>query len=173
MKPRLLLVASIVLCIASHNAFAESDNLSDWYAAPIVSLSINDTHRENRFGVAGGLTLGKKLSDRWNIELGGQYADFGAHDNQTSIALDGLYFFKRSDMFSPYATAGMGWVYEGPLPNHNHNVDLMLRGGLGFMTNVTKNVDFRMDARYQWHGSTHGSPGLGDCLISAGINLHF
>lgn len=169
---RLLLVC-IVSAVSAHSAFAQSATEKTWYVAPMASLTINDSARTHSTGVAGGGALGKILSDHWNVELSGQYAAFGDKDNQANITLDGLYFFKRNKVFSPFITAGVGGVHEGPLPTEGRNRDLLLRGGVGFTTSLSQNVDFRMDARYQWHGSTGGAPNLGDCFVSAGLNIYF
>lgn len=172
---RVCLVAGVAAAsaVSAQSVFAQSVAEKTWYVAPTVSLTINDSARVRNEGVAGGIALGKILSDHWNVELAGQYAAFGALDNQASIVLDGLYFIHRNKTFSPFITAGVGGVHEGPLPNQGNNQDLLLRGGVGFTTSVSRNVDFRMDARYQWHGSTGGAPNLGDVFVSAGLNIYF
>lgn len=168
-----LAMASFLWGVTAHAAFAQDTVDKSWYVAPTVSLTVNDGDRAKSTGVAGGAALGKVLNENWNVELAGQYVDFGAQDNQASIVLDALYFLKRNERFSPYITMGIGGVHEGPLPNDGRNQDLLLRGGVGFTTSLNKYIDFRMDARYQWHGSTGGAPNLGDCFISAGLNIYF
>ncbi|QGZ65920.1 outer membrane beta-barrel protein [Paraburkholderia acidisoli] len=172
---RSFLVAGVMAAsaVSASSAFAQSAADKTWYVAPTVSLTINDSARTRSEGVAGGGAVGKILSDHWNVELAGQYAAFGDKDNQASITLDGLYFIKRNKTFSPFITAGVGGVHEGPLPVEGRNRDLLLRGGVGFTTSVSSNIDFRMDARYQWHGSTGGAPNLGDVFVSAGLNIYF
>lgn len=174
MKTKKLLSVAIALCAIATGASSQTVN-TGWYAAPTFNFVIDSPHREDHVGWATGLAIGKVLSERWNIELAGQYSDFGANDNQTSVGLDALYFLNRNRVFSPYASLGLGYVYEGDLPTHDRdkNSRLMLRGGLGFLTQVSKNIDFRMDARYQWHGAKSGAPSLGDWLLSAGINYYF
>jgi OmpA-OmpF porin, OOP family len=173
MKIIRLIVAGIIIAETGSTAFAQTGVINDWYVAPIASFSINSPHRAKDHGAAGAVALGKVLNESWNVELSGQYVDFGANDHQASIGLDALYFIKRNRKFSPYITLGLGGVYEGPLPNDSKNQYLMLRGGIGFTTNITRNIDFRMDARYQWHGSTAGAPNLGDYFISGGLNIYF
>ncbi|MFC4706830.1 outer membrane beta-barrel protein [Paraburkholderia caffeinitolerans] len=173
MKIMHLAIATFVSVATAYPAFAKDAIDNDWYIAPTFSFTINDSNRAKSTGVAGGAALGKVLNENWNIELAGQYVDFGAEDNQASIVLDALYFLKRNKSFSPYVTLGIGGVHEGPLPNDGRNQDLLLRGGVGFTTSLNKYIDFRMDARYQWHGSTGGAPNLGDCFISAGLNIYF
>jgi len=173
MKTIRLVVAGIIFGAIGGTASAQVDIVHNWYVAPIVSLAVNSPHRVEHYGVAGGGAVGKVLSESWNVELNGQYVDFGAHDRQTSIGLDALYFIKRNRIFSPFVTLGAGGVYEGRAPNDNKNKWLMLRGGAGFTVGVTRNIDFRMDARYQWHGSKDGAPSLGDYLISSGLNIYF
>jgi hypothetical protein len=174
MKKSKLALVSIVLSTIAATASAQNV-ASTWYVAPTVSAVITSPHREDRVGSAVGMTVGKVLTDRWNVELGSQYSMFGAHDNQLNVGVDSLFFFQRNPLFSPFATLGLGYVYEGPLPDEGHGTyeRLMLRGGLGFTTNITKNVDFRMDARYQWHGGRSGASGLGDWFISTGLNFYF
>ncbi|CAN0627955.1 OMP_b-brl domain-containing protein [Burkholderia multivorans] len=173
MKTIRLVVAGIIFGAMGGTASAQVDIVNSWYVAPIVSLTINSPHRADHYGVAGGGVLGKVLSESWNVELGGQFVDFGAHDKQASIGVDALYFIKRNRKFSPYVTLGAGGVYEGREPNNNRNQWLMLRGGVGFTAGITRSMDFRMDARYQWHGSTAGAPNLGDYFISSGLNIYF
>lgn len=173
MKSMRLFLACMVSALSAHCAFAQSVADKTWYVAPTVSLTINDSARTDSTGVAGGVALGKVLSDHWNVELAGQFVSFGDQDHQASLVLDGLYFLKRNKTFSPFITLGVGGVHEGPLPNDGQNRDLLLRGGVGFTTSLSRNVDFRMDARYQWHGSTGGAPDLGDYFVSAGLNIYF
>ncbi len=174
MKTAKLLFPAIIFGAVSTAAFSQTVNPS-WYVAPNFSFVIDSPHREANVGWATELALGKVLSDRWNVELGGQFADFGENDKQANVGLDALFFFSRNPYFSPYATFGLGYVYEGSSPavDNGKDEDLMVRGGLGFTTKISKNVDFRMDARYQWHGAKSEAPSLGDWFISAGVNVYF
>lgn len=173
MKIKKLIVAGIIFGAVGNTASAQVNIINDWYVAPLVSFTVNSSHRAKDYGVAGAGALGKVLSEKWNIELSGQYVDFGAHDNQASIGIDALYFIERNKKFSPFITLGLGGVDEGSMPNNDKNQRLMLRGGVGFTVNVIRNVDFRMDAKYQWHGSTAGAPNLGDFFITSGLYIYF
>ena len=149
---------------------------TDWYIAPTVGLTLNDRDRVKNTGGAAGLMLGKVLNDKWNVEVGGQYLSFdGKNDEQGNIGVDGLYFFNRNPSFAPYAVLGLAWAREGHTGS-NRNDNLMARAGLGFTKQLTNNIDFRTDARYQRHNNRAGALGggnLSDWVISAGLNIKF
>ncbi|CAM3333125.1 hypothetical protein [Polaromonas hydrogenivorans] len=70
--------------------------------------------------------------------------------------------------------AGLGYVREGrSFGNTEANDNLLVKAGLGFTKQLSKNVDFRTDARYQWHTNKTGAHNLGDWVISAGLNIYF
>jgi OmpA-OmpF porin, OOP family len=115
MKIEKVIFPVIILGAISTVAYSQTVN-SSWYAAPNFSFVIDSPHREDSVGWATGLALGKVLNDRWNVELGGQFSDFGSNDKQANVGLDALYFFNRNPYFSPYATFGLGYVYEGSSP---------------------------------------------------------
>jgi hypothetical protein len=174
MKEKKHIFAALIVGATATTAFSQTVD-SSWYVVPNVNFVIDSPHREAGVGWATELALGKVLNDRWSIELGGQFVDFGAGDKQANVGLDALYFFDPNPYFSPFATLGSGYVYEGSSPAQDRNKDeeLMLRGGLGFTTKISKNIDFRMDGRYQWHGARSGAPSLSDWFIAAGVNVYF
>jgi OOP family OmpA-OmpF porin len=166
------LAAAVILGLTGTAALAQAVN-TDWYIAPTVSYTINDNSRVKNHGWGTGLVLGKVLDDRWNVEAGGQYMQFdGKNDEQGSLSGDALYFFNRNPDFAPYATFGLGFVREG-YSDTNHNDNLLAKAGLGFTRQLSKNVDFRADARYQTHANKAGPKRLGDWVMSVGLNYHF
>ncbi len=166
------LAAVFVFAASGTSAYAQSVD-RDWYAGPTASYTINDRDRTENDGWAVGVVAGKVLDDHWNVELSGQYADFGAKDDQATLVVDALYFLARTHSFSPYVTLGLGDVYEGGLPVHSSFNNLLLRGGVGFTKAITDNVDLRVDTRYQWHENVSGTPPYGDWFFSVGANYHF
>lgn len=166
------LAAGLVLGLAGTAAFAQATH-TDWYIAPTAGIVLNDSHRNKSTGGAAGLAIGKVLNDKWNVELGGQYLRLdGKNDEQGNIGVDGLYFFNRNPGFAPYAIGGLAFVREG-FSDSNRNDNLMAKVGLGFTKQLTKNIDFRTDARYQWHSNKAASHNLGDWVFSAGLNIAF
>lgn len=166
------LAAALVLGLTGTAAFAQATH-SGWYVAPTASVVINDSDRAKSTGGGLGLAVGKMLNEKWNVEVGGQYLQLdGKNDEQGNIGVDGLYFFNRNPDFAPYAVAGLAYAREG-YSDANKNNNLMARAGLGFTKQLTKNVDFRADARYQWHGNKAGNNNLGDWIVSAGLNIAF
>jgi OOP family OmpA-OmpF porin len=166
------LAAALVLGLTGTAAFAQATH-SGWYVAPTASVVINDNDRAKSTGGGVGLAVGKMLNEKWNVEVGGQYLQLdGKNDEQGNIGVDGLYFFNRNPDFAPYAVAGLAYAREG-FSDANRNDNLMARAGLGFTKQLTKNIDFRTDVRYQWHSNKAGSGNLGDWIVSAGLNIAF
>lgn len=166
------LAAAVIFGLTGTAALAQAVN-TDWYIAPTVSYSINDDSRVKNHGWGTGLVLGKVLDNRWNVEAGVQYMQFdGKNDEQGSLSVDALYFFNRNPDFAPYATFGLGFVREG-YSDTNHNDNLLAKAGLGFTRQLSENVDFRADARYQTHANKAGPKRLGDWVMSVGLNYHF
>lgn len=168
------LVTTLVLGLTGTAAFAQSAN-TGWYVAPTAGVVLNDSDRNKNTGGAVGLAIGKVLNEKWNVEFGGQYLRLdGKDDEQANIGVDGLYFFNRNPNFAPYAVAGLGYVREArAFGNTSANDNLLVKAGLGFTRQLSKNVDFRTDARYQWHTNKTGAHNLGDWVISAGLNIYF
>ncbi|ABM36372.1 outer membrane beta-barrel protein [Polaromonas naphthalenivorans] len=168
-----LFATAAVLCLTGTAAFAQATHDGRWYIAPTVGVVINDNQRQKDTGGAVGLAVGKALNEKWNVEFGSQYIKHNSNDKQASLGVDGLYFFNRNPDFAPYAVVGLGWVREGSnFGGHNDNA--LLKAGLGFTKQLTDNIDFRTDARYQVHGNkgnSGGSGNLGDWVISAGLNI--
>ncbi len=168
------LVTAIALGLSGTAAFAQAAN-TGWYIAPTVGVTLNDSDRNKNTGGAVGLAIGKVLNEKWNVEFGGQYLRLdGKNDEQANIGVDGLYFFNRNPDFAPYAVAGLGYVREArAFGNTQANDNLLVKAGLGFTKKLSRNVDFRTDARYQWHTNKTGVNNLGDWVISAGLNIYF
>ncbi len=173
------LAAVIVLGLTGTTTFAEEAN-TGWYLAPTAGITLNDSVRTKNTGGAVGLAIGKVLNEKWSVELGGQYLRLaGKPDEQGNIGVDGLYFFNRNPDFAPYAVAGLGYAREERASgNTPANDNLLVKAGLGFTKKMSRNVDFRTDARYQWHTNKNGvahhlGNNLGDWVISAGLNIYF
>lgn len=165
-------VAAVVLGLTGTAAFAQATH-SGWYVAPTASVVINDNDRAKSTGAGLGLAVGKMLNEKWNVEVGGQYLQLdGKNAEQANIGVDGLYFFNRNPNFAPYALAGLAYAREKD-SEFNNNDNLMARVGLGFTKQLTRNVDFRSDVRYQYHGDKARSGSLGDWIVSAGLNIAF
>jgi hypothetical protein len=107
------------------------------------------------------------------VEPGSQYLQLdGKNDEQANIGVDGLYFFNRNPDFAPCALAGLTYAAERYFDTDKNN-NLMVRVGLGFTKQLTRNVDFRSDLRYQYPSNKAGSGSLGDWIVSDGLNIAF
>lgn len=143
---------------------------SRWYVAPTVSYVHADDDRREDNGAGVGLAFGKALNEQWNMELGGRYLRIDSHDKLASFGFDGLRFLNRNPSFAPYAVVGVGYARD------THDNNLMFNAGIGFLKQISENIDLRADARYHWHTNEKdafdGSP-LGDWLVSVGVNVPF
>lgn len=163
------LIALLSLGLAGVSMQAQAAN--DWYVSPFVSYSLNDSQRAKDDGWGVGIALGKTLSTAWNVELNGRYLRLdGKKDELGVVGVDALRFLDRST-FAPYVVMGIGYAKEG-----GSNNNLMGNLGVGFLKQMSKNVDLRADMRYQIHDNhkdAMGSGNLGDWLLSLGVNYSF
>lgn len=167
------LAATLVLGLSATAAFAQTALDTRWYVAPTASVVLNDSDRNKNAGGAVALAIGKALNEKWNVEMGVQYLRLdGTDDEQGNIGVDALYFFNRNPDFAPYAVAGLAYAREG-YSDADKNNNLLAKVGLGFTRKLSQNVDFRTDARYQYHTNKAGNNNLGDWVISAGLNMYF
>lgn len=178
------LATAIVLGLTGTAAFAQPTN-SGWYIAPTVGVTLNDSVREASTGKSVSLAIGKALNEKWNVEFGVQHlklasSNIGDDDIQTSVGVDALYFFNRNPDFAPYAMVGLAYALEArPYGSYPRNDNLLLKTGLGFTKELSQNIDFRTDVRYQWHNNKTGVIGnksasdVGDWVVSVGLNIYF
>jgi OOP family OmpA-OmpF porin len=161
------LTALVTLGLAGVAAQAQAMD-DRWYLAPSATYVITDSDRRDDDGWGIGLAAGKALNEKWNAEFSGRYLDLGDNDELFSFGLDGLYFLNRNPAFAPYLVGGLGYARD------TSDNNLMANGGVGFMRQLSENIDLRADARYHWHTNekdAYDDSGLGDWLISVGLNI--
>ena len=187
------LVGLAVAATLSLTAFAASaeDMFRDaWYVVP----SVNYMHPDNdldakRSGYGASIKLGKELSPSWDLQGGIGYntskANAGAIEGDTGIAgssgrykqttlgLDALYMFSRSN-FRPFLLAGVGAA--------RNNIDYTIPGinldakktswmgnlGLGAQYLFNDNFGLQADLREQWSRGGATAFGAGGTATEAG-----
>jgi len=169
----------LVLGVSALGVVHAADLDPRWYLAPTVNYTVADTKRNADDGWGLGLALGKQIAPNWNLEgvLHGSSLDRKGSSGSYDVsggALDLLYFYNRNPSFAPYAVAGLGALHTTASGGYKDN-SMLANIGLGFLTQVSDNIDLRADARYRWSGNDgavfrHG-PNFSDWLFSVGVQI--
>ena len=183
---QLLLAAG--LAALSTGVLAE-DLDTRWYLSGGLSYTFTDSDRdisvpgntvkvENAPG--GYIGIGKAINEWLNLELNlkGQHADLdGAHGSwkQYGASLDGLVFFNRSPVFSPYAVLGVG-ALQSDLTGVKKDTAPVVEAGLGFMHDIDDDgAKLRVEARHRWDFADINIPGgnstYNDWILMAGVTI--
>ena len=99
--------------LASWSAIAADYN-DAWYISPMYTYT--DQNRQSHNGKGGTLTLGKPVSDRFNIEFGAFFQNFGARDGIDRPAYDeyggkfNVLWVLHRGALQPYFNGGIGWA---------------------------------------------------------------
>ena len=110
------LAVAATLGLTALSASAEDMFRGAWYLLPGVSYMHTDSDLDANNGGGAFIKLGKELSPSWDIQGGLGYnrasedtgiAGVGGRYKQTTLGLDALYMFSRSN-FRPFLLAGLG-----------------------------------------------------------------
>ena len=164
----------IALAGTTLQAQAMDDRL---YVAPSANYTFADSDRRSDDGWGAGFTLGKPITQNWNMELAltGSHLDYKTGSGKyklMGLGVDAVYLFNRDADFTPYGVFGMGVLYTD-IPGSD-DTGLMANAGLGIMKRLNDNVALRADARYRWDGNAaNGGNGsnFGDVIVSVGLNI--
>lgn len=151
---------------ASQVAQAEDMYRGAWYVVPGATYMNTDNDLDADNGRGGFLSLGKELSEHWDIQgrLGYNRADedtgiAGASGKykQTTLGLDALYMFSR-DKFRPFLLAGIGAArnnvdYSNVGLTDKSNTSWMANVGLGAQYLFNDKFGIQADVRHQWSRS--------------------
>lgn len=176
MKKNLInLAVAATLSIAAVAASAEDMYRGAWYAVPGVSYMDTDSDLNANNGPGVFLKLGKELSESWDIQGGLGYsratqdtgiAGASGRYKQTTIGLDALYMFSRSN-FRPFLLAGLGaarnkvdYSYVGAAGDDS-KTSWLANVGLGAQYLFTDNFGLQADLREQWSRAPIGRTALG------------
>ena len=163
-KKLVSLALAATLCLTALSATAEDMYRGAWYGgAGIVGLD-TDSGLESSNGAGGYVTIGKELSQSWDLQ-----GRFGRQDvgedtgipgasgqyKNTTLELDALYMFSR-DKLRPFLLAGLG-VGKNDLDYSASGQDIdedktswLASLGLGAQYLITENFGFQADLRHQF-----------------------
>lgn len=165
-KSFLGLAIASAFVFASQVAQAEDMYRGAWYVVPGATYMNTDNDLEADNGRGGFLSIGKELSEHWDIQgrLGYNRADedtgiAGASGKykQTTLGLDALYMFSR-DKFRPFLLAGIGAArnnvdYSNVGLTDKSNTSWMANVGLGAQYLFNDKFGIQADVRHQWSRS--------------------
>ena len=158
------LAVAATLSLTAFSASAEDMYRGAWYGgAGVVGLD-TDSDLEAHNGVGGYVTIGKELSQSWDLQgrfgYQGSGSDLdipgaGGEYKNTTLELDALYMFSR-DKFRPFLLAGLG-IAKNDLDYTLPGVDIdedktswLASLGLGAQYLITENFGFQADLRHQF-----------------------
>ena len=172
------IVSLAVAATFSLTAFAASaeDMFRDaWYLVPSVNYMNTDNDLKADDGWGAGIKLGKELSPSWDFQGGLGYnrasedtgiAGAGGSYKQTTLGLDALYMFSRSN-FRPFLLAGvgaarnkLGYDYAG-VAGRSSKTSWLGNVGLGAQYLFNDTFGLQADLREQWSDAPLGRTALG------------
>ncbi len=179
---------------ASQVAQAEDMYRGAWYVVPGATYMNTDNDLEADSGRGGFLSIGKELSEHWDIQgrLGYNRADedtgiAGASGKykQSTLGLDALYMFSR-DKFRPFLLAGVGAArnnvdYSNAGLTDKSNTSWLANVGLGAQYLFSDKFGIQADVRHQWSradarnaaGTVDADRTIGNTLVNLGGIFRF
>ncbi len=140
---------------------AHADNVAMRpFVSEMLSYTFADNTRESDNGVGGVIGGSVPVNKFFNVELSGAYTHFNKDDSPPSFGwrdynanLDGLFFYSRNPVFSPYFVAGGGYAKNVIETYGNHDASFSANAGLGaihYFKLFNTDLGVRGDARYRW-----------------------
>jgi OmpA-OmpF porin, OOP family len=189
------IAVATALSLTTLAASAEDMFRGAWYLLPGVSYMHTDSDLDANNGAGGFIKLGKELSESWDIQGGLGYnrasedtgiAGVGGHYKQTTLGLDALYMFSRSN-FRPFLLAGLGGARNNV--DYSNLATLKNRSKTSWLANVGLGAQYlfndsfalQADLREQWTKSNAKAPGtsfdadstIGNTLFNLGGIFRF
>ena len=189
------LAVAATLSLTTLAASAEDMFRGAWYLLPGVSYMHTDSDLDANNGGGGFIKLGKELSDSWDLQGGLGYnrasedtgiAGVGGRYKQTTLGLDALYMFSRSN-FRPFLLAGLGAARNNV--DYSNFAALQDKSKTSWLANVGLGAQYlfndsfalQADLREQWTKSNAKAPGtsfdadstIGNTLLNLGGIFRF
>jgi OmpA-OmpF porin, OOP family len=167
------LAVAATLGFTTLTASAEDMFRGAWYLLPGLSYMNTDSDLDANNGGGAFIKLGKELSQSWDLQGGLGYnrasedtgiAGAGGRYKQTTLGLDALYMFSRSN-FRPFLLAGLGAArnnvdYSNIATLQDKSKTSWLAGlGLGAQYLFNDSFALQADLREQWSKSKANAPG--------------
>lgn len=169
------LAVAATLSLTAFAASAEDMFREAWYLVPSVNYMNTDSDLKADDGWGAGIKLGKELSPSWDIQGGLGYnrasentgiAGAGGSYKQTTLGLDALYMFSRSN-FRPFLLAGvgaarnkLGYDYAG-VAGRSSKTSWLGNVGVGAQYLLNDTFGLQADLREQWSDAPLGRTALG------------
>lgn len=175
-KVQLIAAMSAALVTTPQLVTAEEN----WYVAPALNYVIADKDRNADNNVGFSLGLGKKLSEKWNIEANFvmdklDLSNGSASFDQKGIIVDGLYFLNRGNSLTPYFIVGAGILQTDHLTANSSN--LTMNVGFGFEKQLSSSgMGLRGDVRYRLDNdktSVSGKDRFEDLVVGLTLKVPF
>ena len=172
--------AVIMALISLTNVQASNDNAGDWYFSPVLSYikADNDRQAEDDYGLQLG--FGKKLNERWNIEVSAAADTLGFETGsgeykQRGLIMDGQYFFERNTVLQTFGIVGAGFMETDMGTNDSMNP--LINVGIGMMQQISvSGMKFRADIRYRMDMDDNSVPSedkFNDMVLNIGLVIPF
>ena len=171
--------ATVMAFTGAQDAFADAE-AGQAYFSVMGSYMDDDKDRGLEDAINGGqFSIGKALSDAWNLEALVSVASpkptlpTAVGMEQTGLGLDLQRVFRRSERFSPYLHAGVGYLQLEPHGGGTRSDGGMYSGGIGFLLDLfSSNVALRGEWRHRID-YIGGGPSTHDDLFSFGLHIPF
>jgi OOP family OmpA-OmpF porin len=188
------LAVAATLSLTTLTASADDMFRGAWYVVPGASYMHTDSDLNANNAGGAFIKLGKEFSPSWDIQGGLDYnrasedtgiAGAGGRYKQTTLGLDALYMFSRSN-FRPFLLAGLGVArndvdYSGiPTLNDKSKTSWLANAGFGAQFLLSDNFGLQADLRHQWSRSDAKAPDIfdadgtiGNTLLNVGAIFRF
>jgi len=171
-------VATVVAFAGTQNAFADAE-AGQGYFSVMGTYMDDDKARGLEDAINGGqFSIGKAINEVWNVEALISVASpkptlpATVGMEQMGLGVDLQRVFRRSERFSPYLHAGMGYFQIEPNGSGNSSDGTMLSAGAGFMLDLfSSNVALRGEWRHRLDSALDED--MHDDLFSIGLQIPF
>jgi OmpA-OmpF porin, OOP family len=170
---RIMIAGIVAAGLALGGTATAAEQPGQWYVSPMVSAIWVDDNRLTDDDIGAALSLGRAVSDAWNVEFHAfGYQLEGLDDTDYwGIGVDFMNVYYRSERISPYLLGGGGWnVHNRQFGSDNKNSYLNL--AVGFLTDIVPggSVALRTELRYRFDGE---SPSAKDLMLKVGLQIPF
>lgn len=164
-------VLMLALTLGAAQSFAqEAPPETRSYLSVDYNEIFRNGNRASQNGRGGGMSFGIALAQHWGLETSAFYNGYGRNNagtsdwNEYGAKVDGMFFYQRKRVFSPYFGVGVGGIRSNERVSNQSSTDPFVDVGLGAFTYFgigSQDFAVRADARYRWL-NTHGINGVGD-----------
>lgn len=149
------------------------------YVTGGYTYTFEDKDRVSDNGNGAFAGFGMALSKHWGVELSGSWDQFDddglanpARWRQYGGKLDGMFFYSRDRVFSPYVGVGVGAMRSELRNTGDKSTDPFVDAGVGFFKYFgDSNYGMRADVRYRWLDADDipGVGSFGEPVVKIGL----